>query len=220
MGERLALAALAGSSNLPVGIDTTAPRGDSDARSIAGQSIAARAMSGKRGRSKRVGPRPCGICEESSHSEDPNAVCESEMVITDMSIEQLESLGLLLRWAYPPVGGQPQGAFCWYCSQAVVMHPEFSGKSCSEVRTDCEKNPLVRQRAKQIKQIVVQVARENNGIVRKALLTQKDVTHFKTHGRHKYFDVWFARLCPPLVSGWPLFRLCWGGISCLVIGES
>ena len=153
-----------------------------DVMSIASQSLAAAAAATppSRGRKKRRGPRQCGICAEMSDVPDPVGLCNQTDRMMELKCEPCDQdSNQDMRWAYPPVDGQPQGGFCWYCAQAVALHPYFAGKSCSAVKAECEQSAAVRTKAKEIKATVVHVARENAGSVTRALLSQRDVTRIK-----------------------------------------
>ena len=139
-----------------------------DAASMAGDSVAEGAT--KRGRKKKSGPRPCGICTDGSELDDPvQAVVNPD-------------LKLGMRWAYPPIDGVPQGGFCWYCTTAVAMHALYVGMTCSQVKAKCDASPVFRQQAQKVKAGVIQLAIDNNGAVTKSALNKRDVQHIQTHG--------------------------------------
>ena len=138
-----------------------------DAASIAGDSVAG--ISCKRGRRKKTGPRPCGICIDGSELDDP-----VQLVLNP-------ELKLAMRWAYPPIDGVPQGGFCWYCTTAVSMHALYVGMTCTQVKAKCDASPADRLQAKKVKATVAQLAIENGGTVTKSALNNRDVQHIQTH---------------------------------------
>ena len=136
----------------------------SDALSIAGGA--------QRGRKRSIGPRACGLCRESSDSDDPVAI-----ILTPTML-------LLLKWAYPPINGKPQGQFCWYCIKVVDNKSEYAGMTATAVKLMIDNDEAKRQEFHKGRKECIEIAISNNGQVKKCEFSQRDVMHYRQTGMH------------------------------------